>query len=57
VDNYTDGMTLEEQIGQALMVGFSGDSPSQEIIDLIQRCHVGEYYPVFAQCSRYRAVV
>jgi beta-N-acetylhexosaminidase len=41
MDNYTDGMTLEEQIGQALMVGFSGDTPTQEIIDLIQRCHVG----------------
>src|SRR5436305_13574325 len=34
-------MTLEEQIGQLLMVGFWGDSPSQEIIDLIQRHHIG----------------
>jgi beta-N-acetylhexosaminidase len=39
--NYTDGMTLEEQLGQVLMVGFLGSTPSQEIIDLIQRLHVG----------------
>ena len=41
MDKYTDGMTLEEQIGQLLMVGFWGSSPSQEIIDLIQHHHVG----------------
>jgi beta-N-acetylhexosaminidase len=41
LDNYTDGMTLEEQIGQVLMVGFLGNTPSREIIDLIQRYHVG----------------
>ncbi len=41
MDNYTDGMTLEEQIGQLLMVGFWGSTPSQEIIDLIQRYQVG----------------
>ncbi len=34
-------MTLEEQIGQVLMVGFQGDTPSQEIIALIQRHHIG----------------
>src|SRR3989440_1896901 len=34
-------MTLEEQIGQLLMVGFWGSTPSLEIIDLIQRYHVG----------------
>ncbi|GAC1565702.1 MAG: beta-N-acetylhexosaminidase [Ktedonobacteraceae bacterium] len=39
--NYTGGMTQEEQIGQTLMAGFRGYAPSQEIIDLIQRCHVG----------------
>ena len=33
-------MTLEEQIGQLLMVGFWGKTPSQEIIDLIQHYHV-----------------
>ncbi len=41
MDKYTNGMTLEEQIGQLLMVGFWGSTPSQEIIDLIQRHHVG----------------
>jgi beta-N-acetylhexosaminidase len=41
LDNYIHGMTLEEQIGQLLMVGFWGNTPSQEIIDLIQRYHVG----------------
>lgn len=41
MDDYTVGMTLEEQIGQLLMVGFLGNTPSQEIIDLIQRHHVG----------------
>src|SRR2546421_4437877 len=34
-------MTLEEQIGQILMAGFWGSTPSQEIIDLIQRHHIG----------------
>src|SRR6266702_895864 len=34
-------MTLEEQIGQLLMVGFWGSTPSLKIIDLIQRYHVG----------------
>ncbi len=37
----TNGMTLEEQIGQILMVGFSGCTPPQEIIELIERHHVG----------------
>jgi beta-N-acetylhexosaminidase len=41
LDNYIGGMTLEEQIGQLLMVGFWGSTPSPEIIDLIQRHHVG----------------
>src|SRR6266571_73998 len=39
--SYTKEMTLEEQIGQLLMVGFWGETPSPEIIDLIQRHHVG----------------
>jgi beta-N-acetylhexosaminidase len=34
-------MTLEEQIGQVLVVGFQGLTPSPEIIDLIQNHHVG----------------
>ena len=39
--NYTADMTVEEQIGQLLMVGFLGTTPSQEVIDMIQRYHVG----------------
>jgi beta-N-acetylhexosaminidase len=34
-------MSLEEQIGQVLVAGFPGPTPSPEIIDLIQRHHVG----------------
>ncbi|HEX7737053.1 MAG TPA: beta-N-acetylhexosaminidase [Ktedonobacteraceae bacterium] len=34
-------LTLEEQIGQLLMVGFPGTSPTPELIELIQRYHVG----------------
>lgn len=41
MQHYTEGMTLEEQIGQLLIVGFSGTTPSAEIIDLIQHYHVG----------------
>src|SRR6267154_2104392 len=41
MDTYTNGMTLEEQLGQALMVGFGGITPSQDIIDLISRYHIG----------------
>jgi beta-N-acetylhexosaminidase len=41
LDNYAHDLTLEEQIGQLLMVGFWGTTPSPEIIDLIQRYHVG----------------
>ncbi len=41
MSNYTDGMTLEEQIGQTLMVGFAGTAAPREVIDLIQRHHVG----------------
>ena len=39
--NATNGMTLEEQIGQTLMAGFWGHTPPQEIIELIERHHVG----------------
>src|SRR5690348_3179821 len=39
--NFTSSMTLQEQIGQLLMVGFSGYTPSPEIIDLISNFHVG----------------
>lgn len=34
-------LTLDEQIGQLLMVGFPGTSPTPELIELIQRYHVG----------------
>jgi beta-N-acetylhexosaminidase len=34
-------MSLEEQIGQILMVGFQGLTPTAEIIDLIQNYHIG----------------
>lgn len=37
----TGDMTLEEQIGQVLMVGFRGTTPSPEILDLIQNDHIG----------------
>jgi beta-N-acetylhexosaminidase len=39
--NHTDGMTLQEQIGQLFMVGFWGTTVSENIIDLVQRYHVG----------------
>ena len=39
--NRAPTMTLEEQVGQLLMAGFWGTTPSQEIIDLIQHHHVG----------------
>jgi beta-N-acetylhexosaminidase len=39
--DYTANMTLEEQIGQLLMVGFPGTTPTPEIIDLIQNHHIG----------------
>src|SRR5262249_14666389 len=41
MQHYTEGMTLEEQVGQLLVVGFSGTTPSTEITDLLQRHHVG----------------
>jgi beta-N-acetylhexosaminidase len=41
MSNYADDMTLEERIGQTLMVGFPGTTASREVIELIQRYHVG----------------
>jgi beta-N-acetylhexosaminidase len=41
MQQYIENLTLEEQIGQLLVVGFSGTTPSTEIIDLIQHHHVG----------------
>ncbi|WP_165423346.1 glycoside hydrolase family 3 protein [Ktedonosporobacter rubrisoli] len=40
MQSYTDGMSLEEQIGHLLVAGFWGLSPTPEIIDLIQNYHV-----------------
>jgi len=37
----TTGMTLAEQIGQVLTIGFYETTPPQEVIDLIQRQHIG----------------
>jgi beta-N-acetylhexosaminidase len=39
--SYTTSMALEEQIGQLLVVGFWGTTPSPEIIDLIRNYHIG----------------
>jgi beta-N-acetylhexosaminidase len=36
-----DHMTLDEQIGQLLMVGFHGTTPPSELVELIQQHHVG----------------
>jgi beta-N-acetylhexosaminidase len=41
MDSTGASMTLEQQIGQLFMVGFQGYEPPPEIIDLIQRWHVG----------------
>lgn len=34
-------MGLDEQIGQLLMVGFTGITPTRSVLHLIQSCHVG----------------
>src|SRR5678815_4533604 len=34
-------MSIDEQIGQLLMVGFPGKEPTPEVLDLIQAGHVG----------------
>jgi beta-N-acetylhexosaminidase len=39
--SYTNSMALKEQIGQLLIVGFWGTTPSPEIIDLIRNHHIG----------------
>src|SRR5438876_4633049 len=41
MSTFTHNMTLPEQIGQTLMVGFSGTVETPEVIELIQRYHVG----------------
>ena len=41
MNNYTDAMTLEEQIGQLLVVGFHGTLVPHTLRELIERYHVG----------------
>ncbi|MBE3561616.1 MAG: glycoside hydrolase family 3 C-terminal domain-containing protein [Ktedonobacteraceae bacterium] len=36
-----DGISLDQQIGQVISVGFEGTTPSSEVIELIQKYHVG----------------
>ncbi|HVU68796.1 MAG TPA: beta-N-acetylhexosaminidase, partial [Ktedonobacteraceae bacterium] len=38
---FADDLTLDEQIGQLLMVGFPGTDPTPELLELLQRYHVG----------------
>ena len=37
----SDTLSLDELIGQVMMVGFWGDTPSKEMAELIERYHVG----------------
>lgn len=39
--NFVHDLTLDEQIGQLMMVGFPGTEPTPALIELIQRHHVG----------------
>lgn len=41
MSEFARDMSLDEQIGQVISVGFQGPTPSPEIIDLIQNYHVG----------------
>ncbi len=41
MNDLTKDMTPEQQIGQTLMVGFWGTTASADVLDLIQRYHVG----------------
>jgi beta-N-acetylhexosaminidase len=41
MDDLTDGMTLDEQIGQLFVVGFPDQTPTPELLALIQRERVG----------------
>jgi beta-N-acetylhexosaminidase len=41
MSDYIENMSLEEQIGQLFMVGFDGIHATPDILDLIQRGHVG----------------
>jgi hypothetical protein len=37
MNEFTDGMTLAEQIGQLFVVGFAGLTALPELLDLLQR--------------------
>jgi beta-N-acetylhexosaminidase len=41
MDDLTTGMTLDEQVGQLFVVGFPDQTPTPELLDLIQRERVG----------------
>ena len=41
LDSMLDSMSKEQQIGQLLMVGFSGKSATPEVLELIKTGHVG----------------
>jgi beta-N-acetylhexosaminidase len=41
MDTLTADMTLERLIGQCITVGFRGHTPTSELLDLIQRDHIG----------------
>ena len=41
MQHFTEQMSLEEQIGQLVCVGFSDSIPTPEIMELIQQFHVG----------------
>jgi len=41
IEGYISRVTLEEKVGQMLIVGFDGFEPSQAIKDMIQNYHVG----------------
>jgi beta-N-acetylhexosaminidase len=41
MNDLTAGITLDEQIGQLFVVGFPGQAPTAELLDLIQRERVG----------------
>ncbi len=51
-----DKMTLDQRIGQLFMVGFTGTEPTPEIIDLIQRWHVGGIILFSRNCRDARQV-
>lgn len=49
-------MTLEQQLGQLFMVGFDSATPTPEIIELIQRRHVGGIILFSRNCHSARQI-